>query len=352
MNAFYYVPRVPPPVDNGDLARELFHTQHTNKRDEDKDKDKAPAPPLLGVRPTHIPLPLSSTATLDVDQRRLLGMVSSWLAPLAILIIAYAPPIHPGARALLDGSLTPPNPLKCEVGTCWDGAHKHGFPKCTGGSNQLVRGVEVPLGAQSCYHAVYFNVEPTTAKVLCLLAAWIVVVGRSAEHLLVIYLEGAMRWGVFAAIAASVFPAFYSFNALFIYMNEFHSTWLPSQLFFTVTEVVSTVALLSSADVRKPVSRRALILGGGINLLHLVQLSLDEGYKAKSVYLATLSMARNFFLLIGDVAALACSVWLVARHDGESVFAWKTWKWRWLITFVGILVFHAFFAGPLSFKFW
>ena len=265
-------------------------------------------------------------------------LLIAWAAPLVVLVAAHAPLLHPGASALASGKLRAPDPRTCKVGTCWDGATKFGFPQCTGGSGQVVRGEVIRVGESTCYKAIYVNLDARAAGALSVLVAWVVFFGFLASR--VFDLAAArrpMRWLVLTALAASVFPLYYSFMTPFIYINEALDVFLPAQLFFSVTEVAAVASIASALARDDPVHRRAIILAGGFALLHLTQLALDEGFGPLAA-----NARRNAFMALGDAAVLGASAHLLPSS--------RDWGARAAVTFAGLVAFQLLVAGPVSFN--
>ena len=71
-----------------------------------------------------------------------------------------------------------------------------------------------------------------------------------------------------------------------------------SQMFFSVTDIYSTVVTLMHIRLDAPRHTRLLLGVAGVALAHLTELFIDEPFFLNSSLLAT---ARNFAFVVGDV---------------------------------------------------
>jgi hypothetical protein len=120
----------------------------------------------------------------------------------------------PGYQALSSGSLTPPNPLTCTEGTCYDGAIKYGYPSCNSGYGQRIFGTEIPVGTKTCYKSIRFNLERNSAFSLLIFASLFAVIARGIEYLLSLIYSRKIRWPVLFPLVFGFFPLYYSYVLL------------------------------------------------------------------------------------------------------------------------------------------
>jgi len=286
----------------------------------------------------------------------LTGLVFAW----SLVVVSHAPPLHRGASALYSGELTSPNPLTCSSGSCFDKATKFGFAECSGGNGQFVRGHTIPIGSRAtsppspreqmqpqrltrhtnapdtCYKTFYMNIEPNSALLLFILFFFGSFFSRVFEHLARLALAGQLRCAAAAGLAACIFPMFYSLDMLFVYTNEHRTEMLRSQLFFAVTELLSTSILVYHSH--DGVFNHDLnVVMGGIALLHLGQITYDE------THAVTANIPRNILLGTGDGSVFAVSLYLLKAQTRKKAFL------SMVLIAVGLgAVFRLFFMDDAS----
>jgi hypothetical protein len=300
--------------------------------------------------------------TTTTTYKKLLLIPFACIISSLILIVGHSPPLHTGASALVNGKLPVPNPLSCNIGTCWDFANKYGFHPCTMGSGQKVRGVVVEQGQITCYRSIIINLESNTALALLVIAFYIVFTSRIAEHLFdVMLFQRKLRWSVFIAICFSLFPWFYSFTTVFIYINEFRPTMLSSQLYFTLSEIFVVFVLVAHSS-RDYININLLLVGCGTAFSHLLQNLMDEFFGNTEP-----NHLRNIFLGAGDVAGMICIFHILRTSSSSSSSSsnslnlskensiQQVWKRRirivLYVALIEMICFQILFADSASFSF-
>jgi hypothetical protein len=133
-----------------------------------------------------------------------IGIIVSWIA---VVLTFY---FSQGYQAILAGTFTRPDPLTCDPGNCWDGAIKHGFPKCTWGTGQGVLGKTIDPGGRTCYKSIYFNLESNAALAYLVYFTFGAFMARAVEYLLGLLVNNSFRWSVLIPIACNFFAVYYS----------------------------------------------------------------------------------------------------------------------------------------------
>jgi hypothetical protein len=235
------------------------------------------------------------------------GFLVSW----ATILVANSPQIHPGAAALVNGQLTPPNPSTCTAGSCWDKADKFGYPECTGseGLRGLVRGAEVD--SATCYKSIYINLEPNAWLAIGVLFFFAWFTSRVWERVAFAVLSRDVRWMLVASLAFSLPSWYYSCKVSFVYVNEYLHLMQRSQMFFFLTEMMMITILTLHVRKSDPVNDHVLSIGLGTSLCHLVEILLDELQNMRSEA-NTYQISRNALLIVGDAAILAGMAYLSA----------------------------------------
>lgn len=133
----------------------------------------------------------------------------------------------------------------------------------------------------------------------------------------------------FLLLIFSIYSILYGFWCIINYINDRFYPMLNSQLFFVVTECLSTAFLVSTLDkvaIKQCTDTNALlcICGICISLLHLV-LALGEsilGGLFGTTSLPSFINARDVLLLCSDIGCVAWGLWLLILRHGSLAGAW------------------------------
>jgi hypothetical protein len=110
---------------------------------------------------------------------------------------------------------------------------------------------------------------------------------------------------------------------------------LRSQLFFTATETVIMLILLSQLDIKSELNPRLMAIASMLGVMHAVQVLLDEGFGMG---------ALSLVYLVGDCSVVAADFLEIGWSD----------RGRWVTTLLGAascaLVFQLVFADKHSFS--
>jgi hypothetical protein len=228
------------------------------------------------------------------------------------------------------------DPTKCKPGAalldCWDGFSKE-HNKCISlaADSYLRAGHRMPADGQLCYKSIYFNMDFVSVVLCFWVFLWFAITSRTVEALVTASLDGQLRRSV-AAASLFAFPmVWYCCWMPFHYLNDRWCVGIDrishcvsilatqsiesfvvvllcrypmmySQMFFSVTDIYSTVVTLMHIRQDAPRHTRLLIGVAGVALAHLAELFIDEPFFLNSSLLAT---ARNFGFVLGDVLNFA-----------------------------------------------
>jgi len=123
---------------------------------------------------------------------------------------------------------------------------------------------------------------------------------------------------------------------IFIYINEFMTSMLRSQLFFSAGEIFSTFVLLYHANRNNSIHKLLLNIAAGNAIFHIVQMFADEQ--------KNLIVPRNIVFLIGDISILLFVVSLTSFKER------RPWTIRVFIAMCEFGLFQLFFGDTHSFS--
>ncbi|KAK7789291.1 hypothetical protein R5R35_006928 [Gryllus longicercus] len=152
------------------------------------------------------------------------------------------------------------------------------------------------------YKHFYFNATRNSMKIWIWTVMCIIALYESIRHLVTLALQFNLRYSMLLLFLSVFYSHYYSWWAYVNYWNDdFYHQW-NHQLFYTVTELASTVLVVQLADKRNPVTLRKAIGIAGIGMMHVIGSSWDnfvsnvihgKGY--------THQVARDLGLMIPDL---------------------------------------------------
>lgn len=113
-------------------------------------------------------------------------------------------------------------------------------------------------------------------KIWTIIVFGIIIFYETVKHLTWLAFQKRLRWKMFVLFVSAFFSHYYSWWVYINYWNdEFYSQWYH-QLFFSTTELISTVLVVHLADERNAVKRRKAFAIVSIALLHIFAGGLDQ----------------------------------------------------------------------------
>lgn len=99
---------------------------------------------------------------------------------------------------------------------------------------------------------------------------------ESVKHLAWLALHWRLRIKMLILFGTAVFSHYYSWWVYINYWNDdFYSQWYH-QLFFSITELISTMFVVNLADAKNPVTHRKALTISGIAVMHILAGSWDQ----------------------------------------------------------------------------
>ncbi|TRY68245.1 hypothetical protein TCAL_05104 [Tigriopus californicus] len=152
----------------------------------------------------------------------------------------------------------PVNRMHCQ-NSCWDTVFKAGY--------------ETGVGS---YKHVYFNATSNALMMWSLTVLCVIGLYEGIRKVFMSLYHGTARPRMVILFLSVVFPHYYAWWAYFNYYNDDYFDQFWHQLFFTVTEMASTLTVLSLIDKSSVVTPRKTLVIISIAVLHIVASGWDQ----------------------------------------------------------------------------
>ncbi|ESO05072.1 hypothetical protein HELRODRAFT_191581 [Helobdella robusta] len=128
----------------------------------------------------------------------------------------------------------------------------------------------------SRYKHVYFNTNLTTFKIWIIICLGVITCYEVTKKILMIIKSKCTRLPMLVLLLSSLYPHYFSWWNFFQYLNEeFYDQWYH-QLFFTGTELLSTIMVFHLCDSRNKIEPWKLLFIFSLNITHIIVSSLDQ----------------------------------------------------------------------------
>ncbi|KAK7075528.1 hypothetical protein SK128_026795 [Halocaridina rubra] len=126
------------------------------------------------------------------------------------------------------------------------------------------------------YKHVYFNITSNSFKIWSVTVLAILLLYESVKKVIRLYFSGQIRLSMLVLLLASIYPHYYSWWSYFNYWNDdFYSQW-SHQLFFSFTELASTVSVVYLLDKQVSITAKRVLIIIDIAVLHILSSSFDQ----------------------------------------------------------------------------
>lgn len=126
------------------------------------------------------------------------------------------------------------------------------------------------------YKHLYFNATSNTTKIWVSTVLCILLLYECCKQMVSLIFEGRARYLMCVLFLSSLFAHYYTWWVYVNYWNdEFYSQW-NHQLFFTVTELLSTIFVLHLADSSNALTSRKVAIIVSIAIVHILAGGLDQ----------------------------------------------------------------------------
>ncbi|XP_066275489.1 uncharacterized protein [Branchiostoma lanceolatum] len=235
---------------------------------------------------------------------------------LSVFILALLPYAHFGVLFEL---VWPKKPVvdrhSCTCG-CWDTVFNATFQK----------GIVF-----NSYRHIYFNVTPQTLNMWTLTIVAVLLTYECVVYVVRVALRSKIRSSMLFLLLTAIHSHYYSWWVFIGYYNDdFYTKWWH-QLTFTLTEMASTVVVVSQIDKAVPISPRALLFIASIALFHIMATGRDQFVESVLQSKGKFHQQyRDAAFMAGDVVLLNISsmelVRLLCRKNGARRRNYRTLK--------------------------
>ena len=202
----------------------------------------------------------------DVDRQTHAGQASRILSReklagilVGLSFLILAPYLHLGFFFTFWTTKKPVDQYNCKC-SCWDTIFKGSYE----------------LSANPGYHHVYFNVTHQTLKIWAVTLAYVLATYETCKFIVKLCFRRQLRLFMILPLLASIYPHYYSWWSYFNYWNDdFYFQW-NHQLFFSITELISTILVILACDSSRPIYWMELLAVIDIALVHIITSSGDQ----------------------------------------------------------------------------
>ncbi|XP_050520866.1 uncharacterized protein LOC126894139 [Daktulosphaira vitifoliae] len=159
------------------------------------------------------------------------------------------------------------------------------------------------------YKHMYFNATDNTFKMWALTVCCIIVLYECFKSIIKLFIDKQLRFKMTLLFILSLFSHYYSWWGFINYWNDdFYSQW-NHQIFFTVTELYSTIILYKICDRKREIKKCYMLSVITIGLIHMIAAGFDQfvvnviggsGFAHQII--------RDLFLMIPDVLNIVISI--------------------------------------------
>lgn len=126
------------------------------------------------------------------------------------------------------------------------------------------------------YKHVYFNSTFNTFKIWALTVVAVILLYECGKYVFSLILRRQVRWRMVMLLVSIIYPHYYSWWSYFNYWNdEFYSQWFH-QLYFTITEMTSTVCVIILTNKKTQLSVPPLLAILDVAVAHILVSGFDQ----------------------------------------------------------------------------
>ncbi|VDI74955.1 Hypothetical predicted protein [Mytilus galloprovincialis] len=152
------------------------------------------------------------------------------------------------------------------------------------------------------YKHMYFNATKQTFMMWTITMAAVLGFYEVVKHLLRLHVEGNLRYSMLFLLLLDIHPHYYSWWGYLNYFNDDFYSQFVHQLFFTVTELISSVIVVRMCSSNNSITPHQLIGVLSINIVHILIGGLDQFFK-QLLFMdgQTFQRMRNLGFIIPDL---------------------------------------------------
>lgn len=128
----------------------------------------------------------------------------------------------------------------------------------------------------STYKHLYFNATSNTLKIWLVVVLGVLALYECLHYICVLVWNHRLRTSMFVLFLSSLYPHYYGWWGLFNYLNEDYYAQWRHQLFFSITEAISTCIVVHLCNQDNRVKPWKLLVILDVNLMHVIVSGLDQ----------------------------------------------------------------------------
>ncbi|XP_055840615.1 uncharacterized protein LOC129908261 isoform X1 [Episyrphus balteatus] len=169
------------------------------------------------------------------------------------------------------------------------------------------------------YKHMYFNATQNSTKMWILTVMAVIGLYECIKQLISLTIQKHVRYSMMLLFALSIFSHYYAWWMCINYYNDDYYRQWNHQMFFTITELISTVMIVHLANIHNQVTSKKVLCVIGIALLHIVTSSFDqfitnvirgEGFAHQVI--------RDIGFMVPDLLQVILPLWLFQKTRRES----------------------------------
>lgn len=208
---------------------------------------------------------------------------------------------------------------------------------------------------------MYFNATSNMLKIWMLVVVGVIVFYETMKHLMRLAIKQRLRHSMMLLFSTALFSNYYSWWVYINYWNDdFYSQWYH-QLFFSVTELISTGWVVHLADKKNPITHRKAFGIAAIALLHIMaggwdqffvnvvkgeghahQVKIDECVVRKvdifNEFLIFPKVIRDLGFMIPDILHVAVPLWLIKLESAYNIHLPHSLAYMSSIVMIGLCI--------------
>ncbi|ODM95233.1 hypothetical protein Ocin01_11455 [Orchesella cincta] len=258
-----------------------------------------------------------------------------WSKTLAVVFALSLPIIIPVGQLFVFSQIWRKRPVNAQNCTCscWDtifkGPYEYGVPK---------------------YKHLYFNVDRVTLRMWIITVVGVVFLYESMKHFTLLLLDKKLRWSMGILFLSSLYSHYYGWWGCLNFLNDgFYTMWYH-QLFFSFTELLSSLLVFSSLDAKRGVEPHSMLVICCIAIFHILCSGSDQFIK--NVLLmrgAYFQISKDLLLMTSDVLHATLSLLEIREHASRKGVTLISFLSQRSLLYVVLVVFSSMSLLVLQF---
>ena len=171
------------------------------------------------------------------------------------------------------------------------------------------------------YKHIYFNATPQALKIWTITVLFSIAAYELTKYLFIVFQAKQLRISMLLLIILDIYPHYYAWWMYFNYYNDDFYKQYIHQMFFTVTEIVSTVLIVTLCSKEQPLTKWKVMVIMSISCVHIVVGGLDQ-FISQIVFNdgKLFQKMRNLGFLIPDFFHILLPVMEIRKYERSISF--------------------------------